>query len=196
MDFNRTYNEVLDYLKNNLNEKRFRHILGVEKEAVKLGMKYDENIEKCRIAAVCHDCLKNSSYDDLLFLIKKYNMELDSIQLNSPQILHGPVGAEFCRENFKIEDAGILNAVAYHTTGRANMSLLEKIIYISDLIEEGRDFQGINEIRKKAYIDLDDAVLSACNETIIYVVNKNELLHPLTIELRNSLIMRSGENIG
>ena len=132
----------------------------------------------------------------MMMLVKNYNMNLDTIQLNSPQILHGPVGAEFCRDHFNIYDMDILNSICYHTTGRSGMSLLEKIIYISDLIEENRNFPGVENIRKTARENLDEAILSACNETIIYIINKNELLHPLTIDLRNSLIMKGGDSIG
>lgn len=196
MDYKRTYDEIYTYIKDNLNLKRFKHSLAVECEAIKLGKIYGENIENCSLAGICHDCLKNVSDEGLFELISKYNIKLDQIQLKSPQILHGPVGAEFCRKHFGIEDIDILNAVKYHTTGRNGMSMLEKIIYISDIIEEGRDFPGIDEIRSKAYSNLDEALFIACNQTIIYVINKNELLHPLTVDLRNSLIMKGGVNVG
>jgi predicted HD superfamily hydrolase involved in NAD metabolism len=176
-----------------ISPKRFKHSLNVEKEALKLGEIYGADLEKCRIAAISHDCAKYFSDEELLKKAKEYGIEVDEIQMKFPQLLHSPVGAMYCKNVFEIEDEDILNAIKYHTTGRKDMSILEKIIYLADVIEEGRDFKGIEKIREKAYIDLDEALILSCNSTLKYIIEKNFLIHPLTIEFRNSLLMKGGK---
>lgn len=186
-----------DFIKNKvhslLTEKRFNHCIRVEKEATKLGDIYGVDNYKCRLAAIAHDCTKKFSDDELTYRAREYGIEIDDIQLETPQLLHGPVGAEYCRREFEIQDKDILNSIYYHTTGRKNMSMLEKIIYLSDIIEEGRYFQGIEKIRDMAIKDIDMAIILSCNSTISYVMQKNFLIHPLTIDLRNSLLMKGGK---
>ncbi|QCX34760.1 HD domain-containing protein [Caloramator sp. E03] len=169
---------------------RFIHSLGVEKEAIKLGERYGVDINKCRIAAIVHDCQKDLSDEELIKKAMEYKIDVDKIQLKSPQLLHGPVGALYSKEKFEIEDEEIINAVYYHTTGRENMSLLEKIIYIADIIEENRKyFPQLESIRHEAYKDLDNALIMSADSTITYVIKRRCLIHPLTIEFRNSLLL-------
>ena len=184
------YNYILNVIRENLTESRFKHSINVEKEAVKLGKIYGADLKSCSIAGIAHDCVKCISDDKLLKMAQKYNIHVDDIQNASPQLLHGPVGAAFCKDVFEIYDEDILNAITYHTTGRAGMSLLEKIVYIGDLIEESREFEGIEDIRREVLVHLDKAILMSCNCTIKFVIQKNALIHPLTIELRNNIIMR------
>lgn len=186
----RDYEYIKDEIKKILTTDRFIHSLGVEKEAVKLAKTYGADIEKCRIAAIVHDSQKCLKDEDLIKKALEYNIELDKIQLKFPQLLHGPVGAIYCKRQFNIKDEDIFNAVYYHTTGRENMSLIEKIIYIADIIEENREyFKGLEKLRKKAYKDLDEALIMSADSTIKYVIKKGFLIHPLTIEFRNSLLL-------
>lgn len=186
----RDYNYILNEIRKNLTESRFNHSLNVEKEAVRLGKIYGADLESCSIAGIAHDCVKCMPNDELLKMAENYNVHVDDIQKASPQLLHGPVGAAYCKDKFDIDDEDILNAITYHTTGRADMSLLEKIIYIGDLIEESRKFEGVDDIRREVVSNLDKAILMSCNCTIKFVMQKNQLIHPLTIELRNNIIMR------
>lgn len=183
------YEFIKNEVKSLLKQERYIHSLNVEKEAIKLGKKYGEDEFKCKIAGIAHDCVKNFTNDKLYEMAHEYGVNVDIVQKYSPQLMHGPVGAAYCKDKFEINDKDILNAIYYHTTGRGNMSLLEKIIYIADIIEEGRNFQGVNELRKKAYENIDEAILMSCNFTIEYVLQRRLLIHPLTIELRNTLIL-------
>lgn len=186
------YNEIRDFAKASLNEKKFNHCIRVEKMAVKLSKAYGVDEEKTKIAAISHDCAKFFSHEKMLNYMKKYNQYIDEIQRNVPYLLHGPVGALRLKENFNVTDEDILNSIRYHTTGRKGMSTLEKIIYLADLIEEGRDFKGIEEIRKEAFKNLDKALIMGCNTTMSYVMAKGQIIHPSTVELRNSLILSGG----
>ncbi|WP_373867079.1 bis(5'-nucleosyl)-tetraphosphatase (symmetrical) YqeK [Thermobrachium celere] len=119
-------------------------------------------------------------------------MDLSDVEINSPQILHAYVGAHIAREYFSIDD-DIFNAIYYHTVGRKDMSILEKIIFIADVIEEGRNFSGVEELRKLAFQDIDLAIIKSCELTIQYVISRGLLLHNNTVELRNSLIIKMGD---
>jgi predicted HD superfamily hydrolase involved in NAD metabolism len=173
-----------------LKPKRFKHSLDVEKSALNLARIYNEDDRKCRIAAIIHDCAKNFSDGELIESAKRFGIKIDDIQNSLPDLLHGPVGAMHAKAVFGIEDEDILNSVWYHTTGRPSMSMLEKIIYLADVIEVGRRFPEVDEIRKASLHDLDKALVLSCNCTLNYIIKNNSLIHPLTIEFRNSLLLR------
>lgn len=128
------------------------------------------------------------SDNELLNMIKEHNINLDWISLKNLQITHGLVATIIMREKMGIEDIDILNAVKYHTTGRNNMSMLEKIIYLADIIEPLRGFNGVERLRKLALVDIDKAMIESLNSTIQYVVSKGELLHIDTVIARNCLV--------
>ena len=123
-------------------------------------------------------------------ILEEHGYELDEITLKSPQVLHGFVGAIVAKEKFGIEDEMVLDAVKYHTLAKRDMSTLEKIIYIADYIEPGRDFPGVEELREITREDLDKGVLKGLENTILFVIKQGNLIHPLTIEARNFLIMQ------
>lgn len=190
MNLTNIYENIKNEIKLILSEKRFEHSLRVEVEAVKLADIYGSDGEKVRVASIAHDYAKSYSDKELIKMAQKYGINIDEIQYNFPQLLHGPVAAHICREKFGINDMDILNAISNHTTGRSGMSLLEKIVYLADVIESGRYFPGIEHIRKQAIGNIDNALLLACNSTLIYITQENYLIHPLTIDFRNSLLLK------
>lgn len=189
---NSVYTNIKTDIEKSLSKHRFEHSINVEKVAVELALIYGCNSEKASLAAIAHDLAKQYSDLELLKMAEDNKIAMDEIQQNSPQLLHGPIATYICKYSYNISDEDVLNAIYYHTTGRSNMSLLEKIIYLADVIEEGRDFPGIDSIRQLSKTALDKAIILSCNSTINYVIEKNELIHPFTIELRNSLLLRSG----
>ncbi len=171
-----------------LSEKRYTHTLGVVESALILA-KYNNVDEKSAyIAALLHDYAKPLSYEDSLRMIDEFDIIVSEETLNSPEIIHGPIAAYFAKERFKISDTEILNAIAYHTTGRENMSALEKIIYLADYIEPNRNFPGIEDIRKLAKVNMDKALFTAMNNTIKYLIDRNIPIHTDTIKGRNYLL--------
>ncbi|MGB9678688.1 MAG: bis(5'-nucleosyl)-tetraphosphatase (symmetrical) YqeK [Thermoanaerobacteraceae bacterium] len=190
----------IGFLKNKLkefiSENRFIHSVGVMNTAVELADLYGADPVKAQVAGLLHDCAKGYSEEQLLDLAQKYDIYLDEILINSPFLLHGPVGAKMLKEYFAIDDQEIARAIAIHTTGDINMSILDKIIFLSDYIEPGRDFEGVKELRELAYKDLDLAVLKALDNTINYVIKKGMLLYDKTVDSRNDILikLRSGEN--
>jgi predicted HD superfamily hydrolase involved in NAD metabolism len=185
-----SYEEIDTYLKKNLTESRYRHTLGVVSAAELLAEKNGESKEKAKLAALVHDCAKNMRIDDQFEFLKARSIEIDEITRKSPQILHGLIGSIIAKETMNIEDEEVLSAVRYHTTGKKSMSLLEKIIYIADYIEPNRDYKGVEELRTVTYSDLDKGVLQGFDNTITYVIKLGQLVHPLTIEARNDLLLK------
>ncbi|ABW19287.1 bis(5'-nucleosyl)-tetraphosphatase (symmetrical) YqeK [Alkaliphilus oremlandii] len=182
--------QIHQQLKNNVSERRYRHILGVIDAAVYLARKYDENEESAYIAALFHDYAKNYSKEELMQYMNQYDLKTDEIMQSTYQLLHGKVGAHIARISYNIDNEDILNAIEYHTTGRKGMSKLEKIIYLADFIELGRDYPGVEDLRLISEEGLDKAMVQALNNTIGYVLSMGSLLHTNTIEARNEIIIQ------
>lgn len=185
--------EISKKLKTMLTPHRYAHSLGVQATAVDLAHRYGVDTHKAAIAALVHDCAKDLDAKSMLDLIKKYGLVLDEIYLKQTELVHAPLGAEMARDLFDIQDKEILDAIRYHTTGRTGMSPLEKIIYLADYIEPGRNFDGVEEIRQEARHDLDKAVVMAMDSTILYVIQKGGLIHTNTVSARNDLLCKLKE---
>lgn len=185
--------EIVDFLINNLSEKRYKHVLGVAETAKKLAKLNGADESKAELAAMLHDIAKEMPIDEQMKILKKNNFNITEIEKASPQVLHGFVGEFLAREKFNIDDEEVLKAVAYHTTGKANMAKLEKIIYIADYIEPTRNYPGVEILRETTYKDLDEGVLMGINNTIKLLVDKNGVIHPLTIEARNYLLIKESK---
>jgi predicted HD superfamily hydrolase involved in NAD metabolism len=182
-------NEMKEKLKTMLPEKRLIHSLNVVKEAVKLSKIYEIDKNKAEIAALLHDCAKYLNKDQVNYYVDKYNIKLDDMEREDIALSHSIIGSYIAKHEFNIDDEEILNGIKYHTTGRENMSLFEKIIFMADLIEEGRKFPGLDELREKAYTKkLDEALLISFNNTIKYLIDIDKLIHPRTIKARNYIL--------
>ena len=140
-----------------LKESRIAHVAGCESEAVMLAMHWGENAEKAATAGILHDITKKLSPEEQLKMCDEYGIICDELERKTPKILHAKTGAAFARDKFGISDS-IYEAIRWHTTGKADMTLLEKITYLADYIEPTRDFEGVEELRKLAYEDIDEAL--------------------------------------
>ena len=140
-----------------LDKKRVAHVRGCEEEAVKLAERYGEDTDDAARAAILHDITKRLDYDAQLEIIRRYGIECDDDELKSPKLLHAKTGAALAADVFKIPDT-IADAIRWHTTGKPQMSLLEKIIYLADYIEPTRDFEGVEQLREMAYENIDKAM--------------------------------------
>jgi len=177
-------------LKEMLSEERLEHSVNTSKVARKLAMKYDYDADKAEIAGLLHDCAKDLDYKTLEKIVLEYNIELDEIVRKIPKLLHPLAGAVIAKKEFNIQDAIILKAIKAHSTGAAQMSLLDKIIYLSDKIEPLRNMNGVEELRKMAEMDLDRAVLMALDMGLLYLISKDLLIHPISIEARNNILSK------
>ena len=140
-----------------LKPKRVKHVEGVENEAVKLARRWGEDADTAAEAGILHDITKSFPHEKQLKLCEKYGIMLEAAERETPALLHAITGAAFSRELFGISDA-VYGAIRWHTTGRPDMSLLEKIVYLADYIEPTRDFEGIKKLRKLCFEDLDAAM--------------------------------------
>ena len=148
-----------------LDEHRVAHVAGCESEAVRLAMHWGEDPELAAEAGILHDITKSLSYDEQLQLCEKYGIINDNSELEAPKLLHAKTGAAMARELFGVSDT-VYEAIRWHTTGKPDMSLLEKILYLADYIEPTRDFEGIDELRELAFSDLDGAMVLGLGMTI------------------------------
>lgn len=185
MTFDR--NSIIDEIKEMLSSDRFEHTLGVEAEAVALAKKHNENVERASLAALLHDCGRALTKTELRNAARRAKL-VDPILYLQPHLLHAPIGAQIARERFGVDDGEILNAIARHTLGSADMSMLDRIIYLADAIEPAREWPDVEAIRALSDADLDAALRWALDDSIRFVLEKGWLLHPSTIEARNSLI--------
>lgn len=189
--------KISRYLKENLSEKRYRHSLGVADEAVKLARCYHSDEDKAYLSGLVHDCAKEIPADDARRLLTdKYGIALDPVTRYTPKLLHGPLGACMAQSDFGICDAEILDAIKFHTTAKADMSVLTKILYIADYIEPNRDFEGVDELRTLAYESIDDAIITGLDYTVQELVSEGFMLHPDTVHARNFLLLQKKKNDG
>lgn len=173
--------ELRTKIKKTQDKKRFEHTLGVTYTAACLAMCYDVDTERAEIAGLLHDCAKCLSNDKKVELCKKQSIEINMTEAKNPFLLHAKAGAYLAQYKYGIGDEDILNAVRYHTTGRPGMSTLEKIIFIADYIEPGRDHSArLPELRKLAFRDLDRAMAEILKDTLSYLDGSENEIDPMT----------------
>lgn len=183
---NRTVEEqIIGVLNKKLSGKRLKHTFGVAKCAKELAKRFGADENDAYLAGLLHDIEKEDSIQNMQRLCK--DLELDDEMFNSKALLHGPAAAEYAIRNFNISK-DIYDACFYHTVGRKDMSTLEKVIYIADMIEENRTQPGVDELRKMAETDLDSAILQGIENTISYLSEKGEKIHKNSSEAMNYLL--------
>lgn len=166
--------------------KRHAHIRGVEEEAARLTQRWGGEVNLARQAGILHDCTKYWPMERHLACCKEYGISLDDLELRSEKLLHSKTGACIAKYVFGQPDQ-VYNAIFYHTTGKGNMTTLEKIIYLADYMEPNRNFDGVEKLRALAYTDLDAAVALGCQMSIQEMKEKGREVHPNTIAALKSL---------
>lgn len=179
--------DYLEAIKPRMPEKRYIHTIGVMETAIKLAELYGEDVKSAETAAILHDIAKYADENWMIQIVKENGMDKRLINWG-PEILHGPVGAWIAEHEFNISNQDILNSIHYHTTGRAGMSKLEKIIYIADMIEPNRKFDGVEKLRNKAEKGLEKAMKACIRHSIKFLVKTKQPIFPLSIECYNDLI--------
>ena len=166
---------------------RLKHTLGCEKAARELARKYGADEEKCAFAMLLHDITKNFSQEEQLNLCKKYGIIPNDVEKTEWKMLHGKTAAAIAADVYHAP-ADVTHAIAYHTTGCANMTLLDKIVYMADYIEENRSFDGVKTARKLAARNLDKAMMYGLNASLRDLVHRGKLIHVDTVLARNWLM--------
>jgi predicted HD superfamily hydrolase involved in NAD metabolism len=180
------YREIIKPL---LSEKRYYHSLCVSKTAVKLAEKYGADVKKAVVAGILHDIMKDLSPDEQLKMMTRYDIVLSDVERTAQKLWHAMLGAAYIEDKLGITDAEILNAVRYHTTGRANMTALEKVLYIADFISEDRDYDGVEAMRKAAEISLEQAMVEGMTFSILDLAQRYKPIHPDTVAAYNQVVL-------
>ena len=173
---------ALSYLK----PRRMAHVLGAETEAVRLARRYGVDEKEARTAALLHDCTKKLNIEEQLALCEQYGVQLDEMQIWALKLQHAITGAEVARDVFGVSDA-VYEAIRWHTTGKADMTALEKVIYLADYIEPTRDFPGVEELRRAVYEDLDRGLLLGLEMSVREMESWGNPVHEDTLRARDFL---------
>ena len=188
------YKEIENDVKSVLSEYRYTHSLGVAKKAVELAKIYGVQEETAKKVGIAHDIAKEMTDEEMIEYAKANNIKIDEIEAVKPSLLHGKIGADITAKKYGFTQ-DMANAIKWHTTGRKNMSMLEKIIYVADKTEENRKGTRFNleKSRKLSLQNIDETIIFLMDEFIIYNVTNNMLIHPETIKARNDLILNAGK---
>lgn len=184
------FEQIKEQLLKTLSKSRFEHSMAVSDTAARLARRYGVNEEKAALAGLVHDCAKEFKNEILLKMCADYGLELDDVMLSEQKLIHARLGAKYAKHEFGINDEDIYDAVFYHTTAKANMPLLTKIIYVADFIEPNRSFECVDLLRAKAFDKIDLAILDGLDYTINKTVFKKRMLHPETVDARNYMILK------
>lgn len=180
--------QALKIVKEQLTEHRYQHTLGVADTAIILAKQFGVDEKKAELAAIFHDYAKFRPKDEMKEIIVTQGFPQDLLKYNT-ELWHAPVGAYLAEHEAGISDQEVLDAIRFHTSGRKGMTALEKVIYLADYIEPGRHFPGVEEVRELAKINLDDALIKAVQNTIMFLMKKNQAIYPATFHTYNDLIL-------
>lgn len=186
--------EYKELLEKRLNKGRYYHSLCVADEAKRLAEKYGGNEEKCYLAGLLHDITKNASYEEHFSIFKDNNITLSQIEMSAEKLWHAVSGALYIKNNLNINDTEILDAVRYHTTAKADMSLTAKILYLADFTSKDRNYPDVNIIRNLVDKSLDEAFIYALKYSIIDLTERSKAIHPDTVAAFNETALSLEDN--
>lgn len=184
------YKKYVQLIEKRLSPKRFLHSMNVAKECVKLAEKYGGDKEKAYLAGVLHDIMKEESPEMQLQTIAQSDIIIDTVTENAPPLWHAKAGAAYCKHVLNIKDEEIVNAISYHTTARADMSQLEKILYLADYIGEERDYPDVDNMRKETWSSMERGMAYALEYSIWDLVNRKKAIHIDTVNAYNQLVLQ------
>ena len=182
--------DKIAFLEQTLSKKRFQHSCNVARAAKQLAQRYGADQEAAYFAGLVHDICKEMPFEEQRRLMLAGDFAPDEAELHSRKLWHGIAGAYFLQTEFDVTDRDILNAVRFHTVGRPGMSLLEEIIYIADMISEERDYKGVVKMRKLAFENLQETMLTALSDAIGSVLKKEGLIPQYTLAAYNGYLLR------
>lgn len=174
-------------IKERLTEHRYMHSIGVMKKAEELAKFYGMDSKKARLIGLVHDIAKQMKPLEIEEYISKYNVKLDEIEKLNTELIHAKIGADISKRKYDFDEQ-MVNAVKYHTTGHPNMDMMAKIIFMSDKIEENRDYEGIEERRQLTLLNIDKAIIATIDYTTKDSINRGKMIHTDSINTRNFLL--------
>ncbi len=190
------YSEYQAYLEKTLSKKRYEHSLYVADEALKLARHFGADEEKCYLSGLLHDICKEISKDSQKELMSRSQFEISKTELNAPKTYHGIAASVFIKEEFGITDPEILSAIRYHTVAKGGMSLIEKILYMADLISFDRVYKDVDYIRACTYEDIDRGMYEAMKFSVNYSVEHMRTIPQSTLDAYNEYTLIEIKRIG
>ncbi|MEK8212134.1 bis(5'-nucleosyl)-tetraphosphatase (symmetrical) YqeK [Paenibacillus sp. FSL L8-0463] len=178
---------LIEAVSSQMPDKRWQHTLGVMESSVKLAERYGADPARAETAAILHDVAKYWPVERMKEIIEQNGLPSELLSYDK-QLWHAEVGAFVAEQDYEITDAEVLGAIRYHTSGREGMSLLEKIVCLADYIEPGRDFPGVDEIRRLSKVSLEEGLIAGFDSTISLLLQKRRIVFPLTVLARNDLV--------
>ncbi|WP_153464626.1 bis(5'-nucleosyl)-tetraphosphatase (symmetrical) YqeK [Sediminibacillus terrae] len=178
--------EALAIVEPHLTKARFEHTVRVTDTALELADKYGGKLKTVELAAIFHDYAKYRDREEMRGWIIHEPLPKDLLEYHH-ELWHGPVGALLVQREVGIQDNDVLSPIRWHTTGKAGMNHLEKLVFLADYMEPGRDFPGVDEVRKAAEENLDYACWMVSKNTIRYLMSKNQRIYPDTFHAYNDL---------
>ena len=182
--------EYKKLLKSRLNEKRYYHSLCVADEALRLAKKYGANTQKAYIAGLLHDITKNATAQEHLHIFESFGIMLNSVEQNAEKLWHAISGAAYVEHYLGITDIEIIDAIRYHTTARADMTTLDKVLYLADFTSSDRDYDDVNIMRELVDISMEKALSYALSYSIKDLVENGRALHIDTILAYNENVLK------
>ena len=187
-------NYLKSLIKPRMGEYRYVHSVNVSKKAVELAKIYSCDEEKAMIAGMLHDITKETPAKEQLKIIAEGGIILDDVEKSSSKLWHPISGSVYIRDAVGITDSDIINAVRFHTTGRAGMSLLEKIIFVADFTGDERNYDGVDIMREKSMRSLEEAMLYGLQFTIKDLSKRMMTIHPNALACYNELLLKDEKN--
>lgn len=170
-------------LKSKLDPMRYEHSISVSFTCTALAMRYGLDIKQAELAGLMHDCAKRFTDSELIQKCQKHEVALTEDEIKAPAVIHAKYGAFLAEHKYGIHDAEILSAIACHTTGKPDMTTLDKILYIADYIEPRRDkADNLSEMRYLAFQDLDETMYEILKGTLEYLNKKGNTIDPMTLQ--------------
>lgn len=173
--------EIKKKLKKELDKNRYEHTKGVMNTCISLAMAYGYDMNKALLGGLLHDCAKCIPHEEKMRLCQEYHITLSPAEQENPALIHAKLGAVLAEELYGIRDPEILHAIKVHTTGEPNMNLLDKIVFVADYIEPGRDSQPhLYELRQIAFRDIDSCIAEILNDTLLFLKKKHGIIDSMT----------------
>lgn len=184
-----TIDEMRALLRQSLKPKRYEHSVRVYETALKMAAHFHADVKKVALAALLHDCGRQIPKEQSAAKAKELGIPVDPVEEAQPILLHAKLGVYYAVQKYGVnpDDTEVLAAIRYHSTGTADMTETAKIVFLADLIEPGRDFEGVETIREASWEDLDKGMLLSYDNTIRYLLEDGLLIHPDAIAGYNRL---------
>jgi nicotinate-nucleotide adenylyltransferase len=177
--------QFIEIIRGRLTPKRFAHSLAVADEATRLAGRFGADMKKAHTAGLLHDILKDTDGEGQLQILHNFGILLDNVEQHAPKLWHAHAGAVFIEKVLGVEDQDLISAVRYHTTARAGMSMLEKVLYLADFTSADRDYSDVEEMRRLVDVGVEQAMEFALTFSIKELVMKRQAVHPDTMNAYN-----------